>query len=97
MTEPRIPREFSDAGIVIRVACRCGHEHHMDPLTIELFYGTDFDLVANAAELVSVIRCEACGSSRPFIFFERPTVTVADDEVPYGEPARAMAGGRAAS
>lgn len=92
MFKPRTPREFSDAGMVIRVACRCGHEHHMDPLTIEMFYGTDFDLVANAAELVSVIRCEACGSSRPFIFYEPGEIR--DHEVPYGVPARAAVGGR---
>lgn len=92
MSQPRTPREFSDAGMVIRVACRCGHDHRMDPLTMEMFYGTDFDLVANAAELVSIIRCEACGSSRPFIFYEQ--ANVADHEVPYAPQARAAAGGR---
>lgn len=81
MSDPRTPREFSDAGMVIRVACRCGHQHHMDPLTMEMFYGTDFDLVANASELVSVIRCEACGSSRPFIFYEQSGIL--DHEVTY--------------
>lgn len=92
MSEPRTPREFFDAGLVIRVACRCGHEHHMDPLTIEMFYGTAFDLVANAAELVSVIRCEACGSSRPFIFYEQSSIL--GHEVSYGAPVRAVAGNR---
>lgn len=75
--------------MVTRVACRCGHEEQTEPLTIEFFYGTDFDLVDNAAELVLVIKCEECGSSRPFTLFEPGNIR--DHKVPFAPPAQALA------
>lgn len=29
---PRTPREFSAAGIPVRLICRCGHEKRVDPI-----------------------------------------------------------------
>lgn len=40
----RTPREFSEAGMVLRVLCRCGYEKRVDPLEIEFTHGEDFDL-----------------------------------------------------
>ena len=69
MSAPRTPRQFADAGLVVLVACRCGHEQRLDPLMVEFTYGESFDLAADWRELSVAFRCEACGSPRPIISF----------------------------
>lgn len=64
----RTPREFSEAGMVVRVLCRCGHEKRVDPLDIEFTHGEDFDLARGWVALGNDMRCEACGD-RPVIAF----------------------------
>jgi len=64
----RTPRDFSDAGVILRVLCRCGHEKQVDPLDIAFTHGEDFDLAGGHLALSSDMRCEACGD-RPVIAF----------------------------
>jgi hypothetical protein len=69
MSNLRTARQITDAGLVLRIACRCGHESFMDPLTVSFIYGDGFDFYQDQAELYAVIRCEACGAARPVIDF----------------------------
>jgi hypothetical protein len=72
--QPRTPREFVDAGMVILIACRCGHEQLLDPLMVEFTHGEKFDLAANWRELEATLRCEACGSRRPIITYAQAAI-----------------------
>ena len=65
--EPRTPREFAEAKLVILVACRCGHQKAVDPMIVEFTHGENFDIVADFQELSGAYRCEACGAHRPSI------------------------------
>ncbi|WP_423069037.1 hypothetical protein [Devosia sp. CN2-171] len=69
MSAPRTPRQFADAGMVVLIACRCGHEQRLDPLMVEFTCGENFDLAADWRELSVALHCEACGSPRPIISF----------------------------
>jgi len=72
--QPRTPREFVEAGMIILVACRCGHEQHLDPLMVEFTHGESFDLVADWRELELSLRCSACGSPRPIITYAQAAI-----------------------
>ena len=67
MADPITPRQFADAGMVVLVACRCGHEQVMDPLMVAFTHGEDFDLSHGLRELGAQFSCESCGSPRPII------------------------------
>jgi len=64
----RTPREFSEAGMALRVLRRCGHEKRGDPLDIEFTHGENFDLANGWVALGNDTRCEACGD-KPVIAF----------------------------
>lgn len=100
MPEPRTAREFLSAGLVLRVACRCGHHSYMDPMTVAFIYGDDFDFQQDHSELYAVIRCEFCNHARPIITFVPGYVSEATgravgyaDEGEHELPWRAVAGG----
>lgn len=65
-TSLRTPREFSAAGIGVRLLCRCGHEKRVEPMEFEFTHGEDFDLSLGWVALSNEFRCEACGD-RPVI------------------------------
>ena len=74
MQQPRTPREFANAGMIILVACRCGHEQHLDPLMVEFTHGEHFDLVVNWRELETTLYCAACGTRSPIITYAQSAV-----------------------
>ena len=91
---PRTPREFSAAGIPVRLLCRCGYEKRVDAIEFEFSYGEDFDLSRGWVELSNVLRCEACGD-RPVVAFGEPDASVpAAMEFVRERPSRRLAAGR---
>jgi len=80
----RTPREFSNAGITVRVLCRCGHEKAIDPLDFAFTHGDDFDLAGSTVALSAELRCEACGN-RPVVSFSE-----ADSDFVAERPSRRM-------
>ena len=96
LTSPHTPREFSNAGIAVRVLCRCGHEKRMDPMDFEFTHGEHFDLARGWSELSAQLRCEACGD-RPVIAFGEPEAPArVEDHVAFvlKRPSRRLVGGR---
>lgn len=98
LTSPHTPREFANAGIPVRVLCRCGHEKLVDPMDFEFLYGEHFDLARGWAELSGQLRCEACGD-RPVIAFgepERLSPPIVEDHAAFvaERPSRRRVGGR---
>ena len=67
---PRTVGEFlvSCRAVIVRCA-DCQHSRAVPPDVLEMAFGTEFDLYAGYAELVSQLRCDMCGERRRSVGF----------------------------
>jgi DNA-directed RNA polymerase subunit RPC12/RpoP len=67
---PRTAVEFAEHGRVVVVQCDdCQRSRSVDPETLLLTFGADFDCYDGLAELKAQLRCEECGEARRFVYF----------------------------
>ena len=93
--KPITARECADAGMMLRVMCRCGHESRMEPELVAFMLGEDFPLATGLAALSWSINCGACNNPRPVIVFADEAEEVEQAlEFVLSRPSRRLAVGR---
>lgn len=69
---PRTAGEFAEHGRAVIVRCDdCERSHRVSPDVLILQFGADFDCFGSFSELVSQLRCDACGERHRTIYFRR--------------------------